>query len=97
MFCVSLTFSTNKSQASRHMAGHKQWIDQGFDDRVFLMTGSLAGNQGGMILARDTTREALEARIALDPFVAEDVVKVEIAEVLPNRADERLNFLLKHA
>lgn len=61
------------------------------------MTGSLLGNHGGMVLAHNTTREALETRVALDPFVAEDVVKVEIAEMAPNRADERLQFLVERA
>lgn len=97
MFCISLKFSSNKSQAARHMAGHKRWIDEGFEDGVFLVTGSLAGNQGGMVLAHNTTREALEARMALDPFVAEKVVEAEIAEIAPHRAEERLQFLLEHA
>lgn len=97
MFCVFLKFSTNKAQAPRHMAEHKRWIDQGFEDGVFLMTGSLAGNQGGMVLAHNTTHDALETRLALDPFVAEDVVKAEIAEMTPHRADERLQFLLEQS
>lgn len=96
MFFVFLKFSTNKGQAPSHMAEHKRWIDQGFEDGVFLVTGSLLGKQGGMVVAHDTTREALEARVALDPFVAEDVVN-EIAEMAPQRADERLQFLLEQA
>jgi uncharacterized protein YciI len=97
MFCIFLKFSSNKGQAAVHMAGHRRWIDQGFEDGVFLMTGSLAGSQGGMVLAHNTTREALETRVALDPFVAERVVEAEIAEMAPNRAEERLQFLLKPA
>lgn len=97
MFFVFLKFSSKKDQAPRHMAEHKRWIEQGFEEGVFLVTGSLSGNQGGIVVAHNTTREALEARIALDPFVAEDVVKAEIAQVLPHRADERLRFLLQQA
>ncbi|WPH24102.1 YciI family protein [Variovorax paradoxus] len=95
MFCVFLTFSSNKGQASRHMAEHMRWIDQGFEDGVFLLTGSLSGNQGGTVLAHNTTREALENRVALDPFVAQDVVQVEIVEMVPGRVDERLQFLVE--
>ena len=50
-----------------------------------------------MVLAHNTTREALEARVALDPFVAEKVVEAEIAEMAPHRAEERLQFLLEQA
>jgi len=60
MFCIFLRFSSNKGQAPQHMAEHKRWIDQGFEDEVFLATGSLAGHQGGMVLAHNTTREALK-------------------------------------
>lgn len=97
MFCVQLRFSRNKAQAAHHMADHQRWIQQGFDDGVFLVTGSLVGQQGGMVLAHNTTREALEARVALDPFVARDVVAAEITQMLPNRADARLQFLMEHA
>lgn len=97
MFCVALRFSHNKAQAAQFMAAHKRWLEQGFDDGVFLLSGSLAGQHGGMVLAHDTTRDALEARVALDPFVAHGVVVAEITLVLPSRADARLQFLLEPA
>lgn len=97
MFCVFLRFSSHKDQAPRHMPAHKRWIDQGFADGVFAMTGSLAGAQGGVVLAYNTTREALEERLALDPFVAEDVVRAEITELTPSRLDERMQFLAASA
>ncbi|WP_184642680.1 YciI family protein [Variovorax guangxiensis] len=97
MFCVFLKFSTRKDQAPRLMAEHKRWIDEGFEEGVFLMTGSLSGNQGGLVIAHGTTREVLEERVARDPFVKEDVVRVEIAEFAPNRADGRLQFLVDRA
>ncbi|WP_140630570.1 YciI family protein [Methylibium rhizosphaerae] len=94
MFCVFLRFSRNKAQAAQHMAGHQRWIQEGFDDGVFLLTGSLADQHGGMVLAHNTTRDALQARVALDPFVAEDVVAAEITQVTPGKADARLGFLM---
>lgn len=94
MFIVLLKFSDNKSQAGQLMAGHKEWIQRGFADGVFLMVGSLQPNQGGVILASNTTLEDLQSRLNDDPFVAEDVVTADILEVSPNQADERLKFLL---
>lgn len=94
MFVVQLRFADRKSEAPKHMDGHNAWIRRGFDDGVFLMVGSLQPNMGGAILAHNASREELEARIADDPFVAEGVVEVEIAEISPARADERMAFLL---
>ena len=97
MFCVFLKFSAGKAQAPQHMAGHQRWIEDGFRDGVFLVTGSLGGNQGGVVIAHATTLEALEKRVALDPFVTADVVTAEIVVMTPHRADPRLHFLLQQA
>ena len=94
MFVVVLKFSSNKGQAGQFMEGHNTWIKRGFDDGVFLLTGSLQPKMGGGILAHNTSLPDLEARVNEDPFVAHDVVKAEILEITPSRADDRLAFLM---
>lgn len=94
MFIVLLKFAANKSIASQFMAGHKAWIERGFEDGVFLMTGSLVPQQGGGILAHNTSLAELQERVAEDPFVAEGVVNAEVIEITPSKADARMDFLL---
>ncbi|QEL25634.1 hypothetical protein FQV39_25810 [Bosea sp. F3-2] len=94
MFVVALRFSANKAQAPALVEAHNEWIRRGFEDGVFLMTGSLKPGLGGMVLAHGVTRIDLETRVNSDPFVAENVVSAEILEIAPGRADERLAFLL---
>jgi uncharacterized protein YciI len=94
MFIVLLRFSDNKAKAGEHMAGHKAWIKRGFDDGVFLLTGSLQANQGGMVMAAGTSRADLQERVNDDPFVIEGVVSAEIIEAKPSSADPRLSFLV---
>jgi uncharacterized protein YciI len=94
MFIVQLKFSDKKDQAGRFMDGHKAWLQQGFDDGVFLLAGSLQPNLGGGVVAHGTSRADLENRVADDPFVAENVVTAEIVELAPSRADDRLAFLV---
>jgi uncharacterized protein YciI len=94
MFVVLLRFSANKAQAGRFMQGHKDWIQRGFDEGVFLLVGSLQPNLGGGIVAHNTSLAELRSRVNADPFVAEAVVSAEILEIAPARADERLQFLL---
>lgn len=89
-----LKFSTNKSQASQFMDGHKQWLKRGFDDGVFLLAGSLEPGLGGAIMAHNTSRTDLESRVNADPFVVEKVVSAEIIEIEPAKADARLQFLV---
>jgi uncharacterized protein YciI len=93
MFVVLLRFSGNKARAGQFMEGHKEWLRRGFDDGVFLLSGSLQPSSGGGVLAHNTSRSELESRVNADPFVAEGVVSAEILEIAPSRADERLNFI----
>ena len=95
MFIVLLKFSSNKGNASQLMAGHNQWIQQGFDDGVFLLVGGLQPQLGGAVIAHNTSRADLQDRINSDPFVAENVVTAEMIEINPAKADERLQFLIE--
>ena len=94
MFVVLLKFSENKAQASQFMDGHNQWLKRGFDEGVFLLAGSLQPSLGGSIMAHNTTLSDLQNRVQEDPFVAEKVVSVEILEISPAKADERMQFLI---
>ena len=94
MFIVLLKFSDNKDQVGQFMEGHKEWIQRGFDDGVFLLAGSLQPKLGGALVAHNTSLPDLQSRVNSDPFMAENVVTAEILEIDPARADARLSFLL---
>ena len=94
MFIVLLMFSDNKGQAGEYMEGHNAWIKQGFEDGVFLLVGSIEPGLGGSVVAHNTSLAELENRVNTDPFVAEDIVRSEIIEISPKKAEERLNFLV---
>ena len=94
MFVVLLRFSDNKGKAGQFMDGHMEWLKRGFGDGVFLLAGSLQPKLGGAILAHDTSLTDLKSRVNADPFVAEGVVKAEILEIDPSKADPRLDFLI---
>lgn len=96
MYVVFLRFSAGRDQAGRLMQSHKDWLQRGFDEGVFLLAGSIQPQAGGMILASGVTLAQLEDRIGSDPFVAEDVVHAEIVAVTPSKVDPRLAFLLSH-
>lgn len=93
MFVVTLKFSANKVKAPALMEGHNAWIKRGFDEGIFLLSGSIQPSAGGAVLAHNTSRADLETRIQQDPFVAEDVVTADILEIAPSRTDDRLAFL----
>jgi uncharacterized protein YciI len=93
MFIILLKFSENKALASEYMAGHNEWIAQGFQDGIFLLVGSLKAGSGGAVLAHNTSSSALAAFVDADPFVKHNVVVAEILEIEPKKVDARLNLL----
>lgn len=97
MFVILLKFGENKAQAGQFMEVHNAWLARGFDDGVFLLAGSLKPGPGGSIVAHAQTLSELEARVAEDPFVRENIVSAEILEIEPAKTDERLSFLLNDA
>ncbi|EPJ43572.1 MAG: hypothetical protein OFPI_42340 [Osedax symbiont Rs2] len=94
MFVVQLKFSTNKAGAAELMQGHNEWIKAGFDAGVFLVVGKLQPNLGGAIVVNNCSLDQLQQRLQLDPFVENKVVSVEILEISPVKAEQRLAFLL---
>lgn len=94
MYIVLLSFSANRTQASKYLDDHMAWIERGIDAGIFLLVGSVKPDRGGFVLARGVSVEALQARLGEDPFVAEDVVRAEIIELAPAKASPQLSFLL---
>jgi uncharacterized protein YciI len=95
MFIVLLRFSQNRSKAPALLAAHKEWINQGFEEGLFVLVGSLEPAVGGGILARHTSRAELLQFVNRDPFVVADVVKAEVLQLAVARSDPRLEFLLE--
>lgn len=97
MYFITLELTDKKSDATKFMAAHKDWINQGFADGAFLMVGSMKPQGGGAILASGETSEEVASRIAADPFVQQGIVKPQIQEIAPTRTDERLSRLIEAA
>lgn len=93
MFIIFLNFSDNKSKVGQFMEGHKEWIQRGFSDGVFLLAGSIQPNAGGAVLAHDTSLPDLQSRVNEDPFVVQNIVTASIFEISPSMTDARLQFL----
>lgn len=92
MFFVTLKL-IDKERMAALMEAHKDWIQKGFDEGVFLAVGSMTPEPGGAILAHNTSRQDLEARVQADPFVVQGVAEPNITQVQVMRTDARVTFL----
>lgn len=94
MFIVLLKFSDNRENAGKFMEGHKAWLNRGFDEGIFLLSGSLQEKAGGGMVAHQRSLLELQEFIRTDPFVAEGIVYAEIIELIPTKTTPKLEFLL---
>ncbi len=94
MFVVLLKFAGQRGKAGQFMEKHKEWLQRGFDDGIFLLAGSLQPSLGGAIMAHNSSMPDLQERVNADPFVVEGIVSAEILEISPSRVDDRLKSLL---
>lgn len=97
MYIIFLKFGPNRPQAGQWMAEHVQWLQQGIDDGVFLVAGSLDDAQGGAVLTANVDRDALLDRVGQDPFVVHGVVGAEMIAIAPSRMAPGMAELLGHA
>jgi uncharacterized protein YciI len=93
VYIVLLRMTPHRDRAAAVSSRHKAWIEQGIADGVFLLAGTLEPKLGGVLLADGLSRDDLDARIALDPFVQVGAVEPEVLTVTPSMAHERLRTL----
>ncbi len=59
---------------------HRAFLEQHAQAGTFLVTGGLAGKPGGVVVANIASREELEALLANDPFIQQQVAEYEVIE-----------------
>lgn len=94
MHIVLLKFGPNRSQAAQWMSGHKEWIEKGINEGVFLLAGSLENAQGGALLAVKLSKSEVTALVREDPFVVHQVVEPEIISIAPSRMAQSMAALV---
>lgn len=95
MFIVLLTYTAPLAQIDAHVAAHREWLSGCYADGIFLASGPQQPRTGGAILAHGLSRDALDARLARDPFAQAGVASYQVVEVAVKLADPRLGFLVE--
>ena len=80
MFVLLLTYVKPVEEVDALMRDHMKWLNDGYRDGVFVVSGRRVPRTGGVILARGDDLEAVEALAAADPFVSGGVATVEVIQ-----------------
>jgi uncharacterized protein YciI len=80
MFLLELTYTADLSAIDAAMTAHMRWLNAGYAAGHFLVSGRKVPRDGGVILATGSSRAAVEALAAKDPFVVQGLATVRVVE-----------------
>ncbi|MGA3770946.1 YciI family protein [Ralstonia nicotianae] len=85
LYLILFTYRAPLDVLDRVLPAHRAHLQAHYASGHFLMSGPFFPREGGGILARGESREAIEAIVARDPFVVEQLVEARVIAWAPNR------------
>lgn len=95
MFIINLNYVAPLEEIDACMREHMVFLNHCYKEGLFIVSGRKIPRTGGIILARATSREALEALMKNDPFVAEGLAEFTIIEFQTSQSHPDFKKLLK--
>ena len=86
MFVIELVYKADLAQIDAAMKPHMAYLRKHYDAGTFIASGRKVPRDGGIILALGDDREAIEATVREDPFVARGLAEYRVIEF---RASQR--------
>ena len=85
LYLILFTYRAPLEQLDRILPAHRAHLQAHYESGHFLMSGPFSPREGGGVLARGASRVEIEAIVARDPFVVEDLVEARVISWAPNR------------
>ncbi|MDK2126530.1 YciI family protein [Parachitinimonas caeni] len=94
MFLVDLEFIRPLDEVDQHVAAHRDYLKDFYENGSLFMGGRKIPRSGGIILSRHTTRQEVESVFNADPLVLARVAKYSVTEFQPVMMTEALKELI---
>ncbi|MET8676651.1 YciI family protein [Streptomyces sp. NPDC004647] len=85
MFVLELTYTAPLDEVDALLEAHLEWVNEQYEAGVFMVSGRKEPRDGGVILAVGDDRDRIEAVVASDPFVQEEVCAYRVTEFTVSR------------
>lgn len=82
-FIIDIRYIAPITEIERVLIRHRAFLQEGYDAGLLLMSGPKNPREGGIIVARAESREAIEAFFARDPYAQEAVATHHFTEFSP--------------
>ncbi|HLI96812.1 MAG TPA: YciI family protein [Candidatus Baltobacteraceae bacterium] len=80
MFLLLSRYVKPVEEIDRVLPEHRAFLDRYYKSGLFIVSGPKEARVGGVILTADASRSEIEAALAEDPFVRENISEYEIVE-----------------
>jgi uncharacterized protein YciI len=85
MFVLLSRYLKPLDEVDKVVGEHRAFLEKHYASGELLISGPQNPRTGGVIVTHETTREAVEAMLANDPFVREGIAEYQIVEFKPTR------------
>lgn len=93
MFIIELTYKVPLEQVDQHLEAHINYLNEQYNNDVFLASGKKVPRTGGIILSALGDKTALLAILDQDPFKINDLADYRVTEFIPSKTIPALAFL----
>ncbi|MCX7121598.1 MAG: YciI family protein [Gammaproteobacteria bacterium] len=90
MFIVILSYKKSISEADKYLSEHRAFLDNGYKNNSFVVSGPKKPRTGGVIISQLTDRNKLDGILKMDPFNIHSIADYEIIEFYPTK--HHVNF-----
>jgi uncharacterized protein YciI len=80
MFIINLNYIAPLEKIDALMKEHMVFLNACYREGLFIVSGRKVPRTGGIILAKGSSREALEALMRNDPFVVHGLAEFDVIE-----------------
>lgn len=80
MFVIELVYTAALAEIDARMKAHVQFLKKHYDAGTFVISGRKVPRDGGIIIATGDNKDAIEAIMREDPFVAHGLAEVRITQ-----------------
>ncbi len=87
MFIINLNYIAPLDKIDAKMKEHMIFLNACYKEGLFIVSGRKIPRTGGIIVARGSSKEALEALMKNDPFVAQGLAEFDVIEFRASQSD----------
>lgn len=80
MFLLLSRYLKSTEEIDRVLPAHRAFLDRYYQSGLFIISGPQEPRVGGVIVTRDATRAEIDAALAEDPFMREEISAYDILE-----------------